>query len=59
MEDEAKGSKKSRYSKRPWWYWLVIYLVIGSLAYLVIFYFIKNKAGSPYEKGGTTTSVPY
>lgn len=26
------------YGKRPWWHWLLLYLVVGGLVYLLIYY---------------------
>lgn len=33
----------SGYNKRPWWQWLIIYLIIGGLVYAAIYYFYINK----------------
>ena len=48
---EEKDTQKSGYGKRPLWQWIVIYLVIGGIAYFLIYYFVLAKKGG-YGTGG-------
>ncbi len=34
----SKPRKKYSYSKRPWWHWLIFYLIIGGIIYLALAY---------------------
>src|SRR3989344_8229518 len=51
------------YGKRPMWQWVVIYLVVGGLIYLAIYYFFfANKTdrkpyGAAYNPQVTTQAV--
>jgi hypothetical protein len=40
---------KGGYGKRPMWQWLLIYLIIGGIAYFVIYYFFMQGGSSPYS----------
>lgn len=40
-----KTSKKSVYAKRPLWHWVVLYLIIGGILYLMIYYFLLKGKG--------------
>lgn len=35
MPNEAQ---KYSYGKKPWWYWLIIYLIVAGLVYLAVYY---------------------
>ncbi len=38
------------YGKRPWWQWLIIYIIVGAIAYgLVYYFFIANNGTSNYS----------
>ena len=58
-------SQQSGYQKRPLWQWLVIYAVIGGIAYGLIYYFVFAKKGGyhygPVEESGAEQRVlsPY
>ena len=53
MENEQQ-KKSYGYGKRPLWQWVVIYLVIGGLAYAAIYYFVFSKKDGGYQYGGST-----
>ncbi|OGK16126.1 hypothetical protein A2690_01665 [Candidatus Roizmanbacteria bacterium RIFCSPHIGHO2_01_FULL_39_12b] len=39
------------YSKRPLWQWVVVYLIIGSIVYGVVYYlFLAKKGGYSYNR---------
>lgn len=45
-EAPASQPQKGAYGKkRPWWYWLVIYLVVGGALYFAIWYFFLQGSG--------------
>ena len=59
MEDNYQPSdehKKYGYGKRPLWQWIIIYIVVGGIAYGLIYYFFFAKSGgynyAPSEQGG-------
>lgn len=38
--------RKLRYGKRPMWQWVLIYLILGTIIYGVIYYLVfANKSG--------------
>ena len=37
--------EKGGYGKRPLWQWVVLYIVIGGIAYYLIYYFVFAKNG--------------
>lgn len=41
----AKG-----YGKKPWWFWVLAYIVVGAVIYAAVWYlFLKGQTGySPY-----------
>ncbi len=50
------------YGKRPLWQWIVIYLIIGLVVYVGVYYFVFAKKGG-YNYGNSqqtnpTSSVP-
>ena len=56
MENEYQKSefqKKSYgYGKRPLWQWILLYVVVGAVAYGAIYYFvIAKKGGYNKDKG--------
>ncbi len=51
------------YSKaRPWWHWVLIYLVIGGVIYALVYYFVLAKQDGytvPTDQSGSPTyTVP-
>lgn len=67
MENESQ-KKGYGYGKRPLWQWIVLYLVIGAVAYAAIYYFVfansqenvqvetaQLQAVGVYEGNGTAT----
>lgn len=47
MDNQEQNYQDDSYGKRPFWQWLLIYLVIGGVIYaLVYFLFFNNGAGS-------------
>lgn len=53
---EETGNKSYGYGKRPLWQWLLLYAVIGIVAYVGIYYFFIAKKGSSLY-GGTSTGL--
>lgn len=40
-------AKKYGYGKRPLWHWILLYLIVGAVAYYLIYYFfMRNGTGS-------------
>lgn len=56
------GNQNYGYSKRPLWQWIVLYVVIGAIAYGAIYYFyFYNKGGysyAPQTPGTQNTYAP-
>jgi hypothetical protein len=50
-----KGYSKG-YGKRPLWQWILIYLIIGGIAYALIYYFVFAKKGTSYNYNYTPTA---
>lgn len=49
--------KSNGYGKRPFWQWILIYVVIGGIVYAAIYYFFfANKGG--YGGYNQSPSVP-
>lgn len=46
-ESEYKGS----YGKKPLWFWILLYVVIGLLVYGAVYYFFLSKNGGYNYKG--------
>jgi hypothetical protein len=44
MADETPD-KESGYGKRPLWQWILIYLIIGSIIYALIYFFVIAPRG--------------
>ena len=44
MENESQ-KKGYGYGKRPLWQWVVLYLIVGAVAYGAIYYFVIAKKG--------------
>lgn len=36
------------YGKRPLWFWIVVYLIIGAIVYGLIYYFFFMRSGTGY-----------
>ncbi|MBI3342105.1 hypothetical protein HY024_03195 [Candidatus Curtissbacteria bacterium] len=50
------------YGKRPLWQWIVIYVIVGAVAYGLIYYFVFAKNGSSYTNntgGNQLQQNPY
>lgn len=39
----AKG-----YGKRPAWFWILVYIIVGAIIYGIIYLFFFRGGGSPY-----------
>lgn len=48
---------KSYYSKRPLWQWILIYLIVGGIAYILIYYFVIAKRGGYSSTNYTTPNA--
>lgn len=51
MENNTNSAASpSGYGKRPMWQWILLYLVVGGLAYAAIYYFwlMPQGSASPY-----------
>lgn len=47
--DEKKSSNYgSSYGKRPLWQWLLIYIVVGGLLYVAVYYLFLSGNSSSY-----------
>lgn len=52
MAEETNYSKG--YGKRPFWQWVVLYLIIGGIIYAAVYYFfLAPKGGYNTSQGGT------
>jgi Leucine-rich repeat (LRR) protein len=58
MEDNY-NKNSSGYGKRPLWQWIVLYIVIGGIAYVLIYYFFFTKNNgytyNPSQSNNTVT----
>lgn len=45
------------YGKRPLWQWILVYVIIGGIAYFLIYKFVIAKNGS-YNGGGSNYNPP-
>ena len=45
---DDKNGKYGGYSKRPLWQWVLIYLVVGGIIYLAIYYLFFSGRSSSY-----------
>lgn len=46
------------YGKRPFWEWMVIYLIIGGIIYGLIYYFVSAKKGGYVTPAVTEITIP-
>lgn len=46
------------YGKRPMWQWVVLYVVIGAIAYGLIYYFVMAKQGGYSAEDPTDSEYP-
>lgn len=47
---DYQAPEKSGYGKRPWWFWVLLYVVIGGILYAGIYYFFLQNGGyTPYS----------
>jgi hypothetical protein len=37
-EDDKQHEKGEGYGKRPWWFWALVYVVVGGIVYAGIYY---------------------
>lgn len=37
---------RSGYGKKPWWFWILVYVIIGGLIYYGFYYFGYRNKGS-------------
>jgi uncharacterized membrane-anchored protein len=59
MENDEK---KSYYGKKSIWFWIVLYIIVGGLAYWLIYYFAYARNGNGYDyssKTNTSTNYDY
>ena len=54
----VKKYSKSYYSKKPLWQWVLIYIVIGGIAYAAIYFLVMAKNNSMYTVP-TSTAPAY
>src|SRR5581483_1437082 len=54
----GEPTKRYGYGKRPLWQWIVLYLLIGGIAYAVIYYVFFTK-GSGYSYKGSQYQANY
>lgn len=41
---------KSAYAKKPLWFWVLLYVVVGGIVYYAAYYlFFANQGVSPYQ----------
>jgi len=43
MADYKKG-----YGTKPWWFWVLVYVIIGGVIYYAIYYFAYGRGGKSY-----------
>lgn len=59
MEETVQSTTNGGYNKRPFWQWIVIYLILGVIIYGAIYYFfLKNNNSYNYDKSSTQYSSP-
>jgi len=52
------GSKG--YGKKPLWFWVLVYVVIGGIVYYGIYYLMSGKSGgNMYKAPGSTNETGY
>jgi len=46
----APKPAKGGYGKKPAWFWIVVYLVVGAIVYFLVYYFVfaDRSSGSLY-----------
>lgn len=53
----GEGQEGYSYGKRPLWQWVLVYVVLGGIAYIAIYYFFIAGSGG-YSYGSTDASTP-
>ena len=56
---EQKEQGGYGYSKRPWWHWVLLYVVIGGIIYGLIYYFVFAKKGGYNYNNNSSGSYNY
>lgn len=57
MDDqETKGEYKKGYGKRPFWQWIVIYLVVAAVVYGLVYYFVLARGSGGYQVPGAAST---
>jgi hypothetical protein len=44
--NDSNKVSKSGYKKGPWWFWVLVYLVVAGIVYAVIYFLFIHKAAS-------------
>ncbi len=58
MDENSYQQSSGGYGKRPWWHWLVLYIVIGAIAYVAMYYlFFYNRGGYSYNSQTQTQNT--
>lgn len=50
-------NQDTNYGKRPLWQWILIYVIIGAIAYGLIYYFVLGKKGATYNPAPSVPPV--
>lgn len=53
---EETAPQQTGYGKRPFWQWLLLYIIIGGIVYAIIYYFVLAKKGG-YNSNNAQPSV--
>lgn len=48
-----KQKPSNGYGKRPIWFWIVVYIIIGAIVYGLIYLFIVNMGGYNNQNNGS------
>ena len=40
------------YGKRPMWFWVLVYLIVGGALYLLVYFLFLADTGTPANGGG-------
>lgn len=62
MEENHQQQSQYNYKKRPLWQWVALYIIVGGIAYGIIYYFFFAKSGGytynapPYQTQDQTSS---
>ena len=50
-QDNPKPTKSNGYGKRPWWFWVIIYVVVAIIVYGLIYLLFIHKSGGSSTSG--------